>query len=539
MTSIRNKTFAAILGALLAGLPMLAFHAWLDELALRQGQGEAETVARRTISLAETRIGRAVATLDDLADLGVASCRADHVQALKRSNFATGPVKEFSLVAPDGSTLCSDMESTVSDRSLIASQKLATRSDLMLELVRIGDRGERFVRLRRATSGGPNSIGALIPIELLIPQSTMQGAPANANMRMTLGDGSVVGGRTASAEGRAADKFVSTQYSPRYGLTVTVSMPLSSVAANRGELRALGLVISAGLIVAIGALLAATRWRRHDNPVEEIARAIEAREFIPYYQPVIDISTGRVAAAEVLMRWRKPDGTIVPPAKFIPLAESSGLIIAMTRSIMIAVREEIGAVYAQRPHLRVGFNLSARHFDDEQIVADVRRIFQNSPVQMQQIVLEVTERQPLENLTAARRIVAALQGLGVRVAMDDVGAGHSGLSYMLKLGADMIKIDKVFIDALGRDSNSTTIIGTLVDLARNMRMDVVAEGVENFEQVVALRDHGIRLAQGYVFAPPLPGPSYLRLLQAADAKPRREPVRAASPAPRRLAAAAG
>ena len=518
---------------------MLAFYAWLDELALRQGQGEAETVARRTISLAETRIGRAVATLDDLADLGVASCRADHVQALKRSNFATGPVKEFSLVAPDGSTLCSDMESTVSDRSLIASQKLATRSDLMLELVRIGDRGERFVRLRRATSGGPNSIGALIPIELLIPQSTMQGAPANANMRMTLGDGSVVGGRTASAEGRAADKFVSTQYSPRYGLTVTVSMPLSSVAANRGELRALGLVISAGLIVAIGALLAATRWRRHDNPVEEIARAIEAREFIPYYQPVIDISTGRVAAAEVLMRWRKPDGTIVPPAKFIPLAESSGLIIAMTRSIMIAVREEIGAVYAQRPHLRVGFNLSARHFDDEQIVADVRRIFQNSPVQMQQIVLEVTERQPLENLTAARRIVAALQGLGVRVAMDDVGAGHSGLSYMLKLGADMIKIDKVFIDALGRDSNSTTIIGTLVDLARNMRMDVVAEGVENFEQVVALRDHGIRLAQGYVFAPPLPGPSYLRLLQAADAKPRSEPVRAASPAPRRLAAAAG
>ena len=286
-------------------------------------------------------------------------------------------------------------------------------------------------------------------------------------------------------------------------------------------------------------MLAATRWRRHDNPVEEIARAIEAREFIPYYQPVIDISTGRVAAAEVLMRWRKPDGTIVPPAKFIPLAESSGLIIAMTRSIMIAVREEIGAVYAQRPHLRVGFNLSARHFDDEQIVADVRRIFQNSPVQMQQIVLEVTERQPLENLTAARRIVAALQGLGVRVAMDDVGAGHSGLSYMLKLGADMIKIDKVFIDALGRDSNSTTIIGTLVDLARNMRMDVVAEGVENFEQVVALRDHGIRLAQGYVFAPPLPGPSYLRLLQAADAKPRSEPVRAASPAPRRLAAAAG
>lgn len=539
MASFGNKAFAATVGALLAAVPMLGFHAWLDNLAMRQGQSEAEASARRTISLAEIRIGRAVATLEDLAELGVASCRPDHVQALKRSNFATGPVKEFSLVAPDGSTLCSDMETTVGDRTLLASQKLTARADTMLDVVRIGDRGERFVRIRRETAGGPNSLAALIPIELLIPQSTTQGAPAYANMRMTLTDGSFVGGRTASAEGRTGDRFVSTQHSPRYGLTVTVSMPLASVAINRGELQSLGFAVSAGIIVAIGAVLAAIRWRRRENPVDEIARAIAAREFIPYYQPVIDIGTGRVVAAEVLMRWRKPDGTVIPPAKFIPLAESSGLIVDMTRSIMVLARDEIAAAYAKNPQLRVGFNLSARHFDDEQVVADVRRIFEGSGVQLNQIVLEVTERQPLESLSSARRIIAALQGLGVRVAMDDVGAGHSGLSYMLKLGVDMIKIDKVFIDALGRDRNSTTIIGTLVDLARNMRMDVVAEGVENFEQVMALRDHGIRLAQGYVFAPPLPGPSYLRLLQAMDTKLRGEgaALGEAATASRRVAAA--
>ena len=94
------------------------------------------------------------------------------------------------------------------------------------------------------------------------------------------------------------------------------------------------------------------------------------------------------------------------------------------------------------------------------------------------------------------------------------------MSYILKLGVDIIKIDKMFIDSLGNDINSTTIIETLVDLARNMRMEIIAEGVENFEQVTALREHGIRAAQGYVFAPPLPGSSYLRLIEAIEPHPR-------------------
>ena len=140
---------------------------------------------------------------------------------------------------------------------------------------------------------------------------------------------------------------------------------------------------------------------------------------------------------------------------------------------------------------------------------DVVKIFSGSSIKLSQVVLEVTERDPIENFTETRQIIAALQGLGVRIAIDDVGTGHSGLSYMLKLGVDIIKIDKMFVDAIGTDRNSTTIVETLVDLAHNMRMDVVAEGVENFEQVMYLRELGVRSAQGYVFAPPLPGKSLL------------------------------
>jgi EAL domain-containing protein (putative c-di-GMP-specific phosphodiesterase class I) len=194
--------------------------------------------------------------------------------------------------------------------------------------------------------------------------------------------------------------------------------------------------------------------------------------------------------------------------------------------------QDAGAALGKRPHITMGFNLTARHFTSEDIVEDVRSIFKRSPLKMSQLVLEVTERQPIENLTETRRVIAALQGLGCKVAIDDVGSGHSGLSYMLKLGADIIKIDKIFIDSIGIDRNSNTIIETLVDLAQNMRMDVVAEGVESFEQVVHLRELGIRAAQGFVFAPPLPAPVFLKLVEAID------PIKVREKEPLKEAAAA-
>jgi EAL domain-containing protein (putative c-di-GMP-specific phosphodiesterase class I) len=165
----------------------------------------------------------------------------------------------------------------------------------------------------------------------------------------------------------------------------------------------------------------------------------------------------------------------------------------------------------------------------------VRNAFASSPIGLSQVVLELTERDEIEDLAETRRVISALQGTGVRIAIDDVGTGHSGLSYILKLGVDIIKIDKMFVDAIGTDRNSTTIVETLIDLAHNMRMDVVAEGVENFEQVMHLRELGVRSAQGYVFAPPLPGSAFLQLMEAIDPLPAVE-GRAAGAAQRYISA---
>jgi sensor c-di-GMP phosphodiesterase-like protein len=275
--------------------------------------------------------------------------------------------------------------------------------------------------------------------------------------------------------------------------------------------------IGSTLVTILTFAFAALYFRRNrSDPLVQFREAIENGEIVPFFQPTIDIKTGKLVGAEVLARWRKPDGTMVSPANFIPLAERSGLIYPMTRALMKRACVEVGTAHVNRPHINIAFNLYAGHFANDSIIDELKSIFAKSQIALSQIVLEVTEREPLPDLDLARDIIGRLQKLGIRVAIDDVGTGHGGLSYLMKLGVDTIKIDKMFIDAISTERHSQTIIETLLELARTMNMEVIAEGVENFEQVEYLRRKGVHQAQGYVFAPPLPANSYIALIEAMD-----------------------
>ena len=504
-------------GVFLAGAPLLAFDFWLNGLIERQGQDEVDTSAKRAISLAEARVGQVVRSLDSLASVGVDSCRPDDLTLMRQAAFGTVPVKEVALIGADGQMLCSDRGLVPGERKVLSSEPLVGTDGYSFDLMQIGN--ERMVRLRRKTAAGTQSIAALMPVVLFLPQVSTNGEPFSAKASMTTRQGHVIG--EASESSPTADDVVARLSSKKYGFKAEVSVPRAHIIAEHEDLRRLGVFATSGVaLILIGfGVMMPRRRATSSNPVAEIERALEAGEFVPYYQPIVDIRSGQLRGCEVLVRWRKPDGTLILPGAFIPLAESSGLILDMTRDLMRRACADVGTAIGRRPALKISFNFAGKLFADECIVKDVRNIFSASPIHLTQVVLEVTERDPIENLTETRRIIAALQGIGVRIAIDDVGTGHSGLSYMLKLGVDIIKIDKMFVDAIGTDRNSTTIVETLVDLAHNMRMDVVAEGVENFEQVMHLRELGIRSAQGYVFAPPLPGSAFLQLLEAIDPLP--------------------
>jgi sensor c-di-GMP phosphodiesterase-like protein len=488
---------------------------------LRQGAYDTETFARRSISLAESRLAAGVAALDKLAGQGVDSCGPEQIEAIRAAGLSLVWVKQLAVLGAAGQPLCADFELPGNRPVKVIAQRAVKDSTTVIEVVQLEGQPSRMVRLRRPVGLGPNSLSALLPAEVLTARMFFQSPVTGAYGQLALLDGTVIseaGQRPQDSEA-ASTLGNNARVSEKFGLRVATSFPQFDQAAVLTGLREIATAATGifGLVLIVVTLI--LRRRESQNPVDDLARALKAGEFVPYYQPTVDIINGRIRGAEVLMRWKKRDGTILPPAAFIPLAESSGLIVEMTHSMMRHVIADLGEACAVRPKIKIGFNMTAQHFANERIVRDLRTIFGRSPIAYSQIVLEVTERQPLESLARTRRVIAALQDLGVKVAIDDVGTGHGGLSYILKLGADIIKIDKMFVDALGHDNHSSTIIETLVDLAHSMRMEVIAEGVETFEQVVALRERGIRSAQGYVFAPPLPASSFLQLLNAVDPKP--------------------
>jgi sensor c-di-GMP phosphodiesterase-like protein len=535
LSSKSRKLIAIAVGILFAGAPIAGLNFWVDGLLVRQSANDVETFARRSINLADIRLGSALATLDALAERGVDGCRPDQVEAIKAASLSAAWVKQISVVGAAGQPLCSDL--ALPGLVKVVAARKVRNSDAEIEVVQIGDPEKRMVRLRRPVGpGGTHSLAALLSPEVLTARLGLSSS-AQGYGQLALLDGTVIseaGTRPSDSEALSAVTRTA-RVADRFGLRVATSHPQIEGEVSIGDLREIAIAMTGILSLVLVAFALILRLRQRDNPVAELERALRHKEFVPYYQPIVDITNGRLRGAEVLMRWKKPDGTVVPPAAFIPLAESSGLILAMTRSMMRHVIADMGQAYALRPKLKLGFNMTAEHFSNETIVRDLRTIFERSPIRYSQIFLEVTERQPLENLNRTRRVIATLQDLGVRIAIDDVGAGHGGLSYILKLGADIIKIDKMFVDALGSDNHSSTIIETLVDLAESMRMDIIAEGVETFEQVIALRERGIRTAQGFVFAPPLPGSSFLKLVEAVD--PRQGEELALKPGPlRRISA---
>jgi sensor c-di-GMP phosphodiesterase-like protein len=467
--------------------------------------------------LAERRIAPVVEGLNDLAARGISSCSVEAVAQMNQTAFETPPIKEVALVARDGQTICTNLGILLQRRQVVSGSATGSASDIVIEVVRLGRPGQRMLRIRRTNPEAMSSLSALIGADLL-PKVSPNGGPFRTYARLTTADGTLVDEGGASFDEDSSDRpIVSELRSEKYGLIATASLSRANLLARYADFRLLGTLGTVGVLF-LAFSIAAYR-RQAGNPVAEIEAALESNQFVPYYQPILDITTGRLAGAEVLIRWRKPDGTMVMPGSFIPLAESCGLIFAITRALMRQTCREVGQAIGSRSQLKIGFNLTARHFADEATATEVRDIFASSPIALSQVVLEVTEREPLEDLDTARRVIASLQALGVRVAIDDIGTGHGGLSYLLKLGVDILKIDKLFVDAIGSERYSTTIISSLVELGRNMRMDIIAEGVETFEQVAYLRDQGIQFAQGYVFAPPLPGSLFLQLLEAADPLP--------------------
>jgi predicted signal transduction protein with EAL and GGDEF domain len=236
-------------------------------------------------------------------------------------------------------------------------------------------------------------------------------------------------------------------------------------------------------------------------------RALEQHEFRVYYQPEIDLATGQMVGSEALVRWHHPERGVVEPTEFIGLAEESNLIDRIGTWVLREACTQMQAWHEHHPGhppLRVSVNLSARQLADPDVVAIVIEALQASGLPPSQLRLEITESTVMDDAERNVDVLRALKALGLEVAIDDFGTGYSSLSYLKRFPVDALKIDRSFVDGLGRDPEDSAIVSAVVSLGRALGLDTVAEGVETFDQLTALRTLGCRFGQGFVWSEAVP-----------------------------------
>lgn len=253
-----------------------------------------------------------------------------------------------------------------------------------------------------------------------------------------------------------------------------------------------------------------------------LRRALERNELELHYQPLVRVADRRIRGVEALVRWRDPQRGLVPPGEFIPLAEETGLIVPMGHWILREAARQMSAWLAEGlPVETMAVNLSAQHFAQVGLDGELAAILADTGLPARALELEITET-ALMDANRATEQLHRLKALGVTLAIDDFGTGYSSLAYLSRFPLDKLKVDRSFVKDLPHDATEVEIASAVIQLARALGLEVLAEGVENEEQLAFLRERGCDLAQGFLFARPLPADQLAELLA-------REPGEQAAP----------
>ncbi len=508
-----SRPFAIVLASLAAfcAAGHFAANTLIEAQQFRQLGELAEVVLRRS----EIAVDHASASINEIATSGPVGCDPSSLQIFRLHVYQRSAIKDVRVANADGSVVCSAYSETLEfDRDWVRRPDMLASRDAGLLLFRVQQFGGDALGVMRdldkkraliAIVGINSSLFDIMPAELR----------AHSRVLVELSNGQQLG-QFALEDFDFADSIDFVRRSDHYPLKATVQVDRAALAKWHRQGYWPAMLIAAALGLIFGAVL--NRTRRVEGPLAELDRALAKGQFRPFFQPTFHLETGDILGCEVLARWIRDDGSVVPPMNFIPLAESSGRIRPMTWQILEAALKEFNALLRENKEFRLSFNVVPSHLLAEGFIETLRRTVSSAKVSSRQIVLEITERDKLDDIERAAKVVYELRDYGFKVAIDDVGVGHSGLSHLKGLGATTMKIDKFFVDTVTRDGSAASIIEMLVKLAHDLNMTVIAEGIETEDQVRALRDCGVQQGQGYLVSPPVPAAKFFELMEARQAK---------------------
>lgn len=479
----------------------------------------------RTLAYAQDALGRSEATADQILQAVAALVAADHGEScspqieglMRRLDVASSYIQAIGRVRND-TIVCSSLGKDAGSLPLgpvdfSQDGGAGFRLDVRLPFAP----ATSFLVIEKDGFAAVIHKGLPIDVTTLRPDVTL-GTFAISNHRILtargrldvdwlrrLGDSSV----TVFLD---RDRLVTIVRSGRFLIGALAAAPTTSISERLRQTALL--LVPVGLVAGLILAVAVLHLARQQLAMPAVIRAaLRREEYSLAYQPTVDLRTGRWVGAEALIRWRRPGGEMVRPDLFIPVAEDAGLIQRVTERVLELAARDAAGFFARHREFHLGINLSAADLHDPRTAELVLGLARATGAGPRNLMIEATER-GFTDPRLAEQVVTTLRANGVLVAIDDFGTGYASLSQLENLALDYLKIDRAFVESIGTTAVTSEVVPHIVDMARALHLEIIAEGVETEVQAGFLRDLGVHYAQGYLFGRPMP---FARLVECMEA----------------------
>lgn len=527
-----------LLSSVVALAIVLAIHLILGNVLVSWNKSQLAELTDRSILRMELAADRAVSTIADIHINGLNKCSRSTIETYRKLIFSVASIKDIRLW--DGEQTCAGFDADTVARDLAAESSWESARNPTLQFSASESPDDSRFNIRWAAPEfdivAVVSTGGLL--DDIIPAALRQ----YISVKVVLNNGRNIASYQPdesypeTAEDWEPDFLVSSS-SERYPITAYTHIP-RRVLWSWHNFLSLQLELAITLFSLLIGFLTSRAVFGPVGPVSEIDKALRNGEFIPFYQPIFAINSGVIVGFEMLARWQRKNGEMIMPAKFIPLVENLDRVDPLTFALLRQASHDIVPLLHENPSLKFTFNVTTDQFLSPKFLIDLQEVLIVGGFPLQSVVLEITERQQILDLEMARRMVGRYAAKGIRIAIDDAGTGHNGLSSIQTLEAGILKLDKFFIDGIVDNEKSRQMVELLCQLAKQYDMAVVAEGIETTEQVAVALAMGIHEAQGYYFSRPVPIAELLEQMSSNNAKnpasktqkPAEPPARPARPA---------